>query len=326
MPAILKRIFLIYNLLLSLVPKKLRSFFFIPPIIASSSTAAMAPSPAGYGLTVSPPGARSRVTDPRELRRVFQMFDRNGDGLITKDELRDSLGNLGIFIPDKELDDTIRHVDANGDGCVDAGEFESLYASIMEGEVEEEADMKEAFDVFDQNGDGFITVEELRSVMASLGMKQGRTLEDCKRMIVNVDADGDGPLRISPSATFLFVEQADSLISGSSSFCALHRSSSYRSKKNRRALMQQRRSLVGRPSGTDGSDFSYRMVVDSRYQKVARGRSRLRTLILIQAVIMLVAALPLFLSVLKGEAFDVLSALSFALSIFSILIGELGAI
>ncbi|KAK4783951.1 hypothetical protein SAY86_018319 [Trapa natans] len=46
--------------------------------------------------------------------------------------------------------------------------------------------------------------------------------------------------------------------------------------------MQQRRSLVGRPSGTDGSDFSYRMVVDSRYQKVAGGRSRLRTLILIQ--------------------------------------------
>ena len=28
--------------------------------------------------------------------------------------------------------------------------------------------------------------------------------------------------------------------------------------------MQQRKSALGRPSGTDGSDFSYRMVVDSR--------------------------------------------------------------
>lgn len=27
--------------------------------------------------------------------------------------------------------------------------------------------------------------------------------------------------------------------------------------------MQQRHSVIGRPSGTDGSDFSYRMVVDS---------------------------------------------------------------
>ncbi|CAI8590646.1 unnamed protein product [Vicia faba] len=33
--------------------------------------------------------------------------------------------------------------------------------------------------------------------------------------------------------------------------------------------MQQRR-----PSGTDGSDYSYRMVVDSRYQLVAKGKTR----------------------------------------------------
>ncbi|XP_031393836.1 uncharacterized protein LOC116205382 isoform X2 [Punica granatum] len=88
--------------------------------------------------------------------------------------------------------------------------------------------------------------------------------------------------------------------------------------------MQQRRSLAGRPSGTDGSDFSYRMVVDSRYQRVAQGRSRLRALILIQAVVQLVAALPLILSVWKGEAVHALSALSLAIGIFSLLVGELG--
>ncbi|KAM3682591.1 hypothetical protein ACJW31_12G084000 [Castanea mollissima] len=46
--------------------------------------------------------------------------------------------------------------------------------------------------------------------------------------------------------------------------------------------MQQRKSAFGRPSGTDGSDFSYRMVVDSRYQKVTKGKSRLYALIFIQ--------------------------------------------
>ncbi|PKI73802.1 hypothetical protein CRG98_005786 [Punica granatum] len=129
--------------------------------------------------------------DPTELRRVFQMFDRNGDGSISKKELADSLENLGIFIPDKELEDMIRRIDANGDGCVDIEEFEALYRSIMD-ERDEEEDMKEAFNVFDQNGDGFITVDELRSVLASLGLKQGRTIEDCKRMIMKVDVDGDG--------------------------------------------------------------------------------------------------------------------------------------
>ena len=126
-----------------------------------------------------------------ELRRVFQMFDRNGDGKITRKELSDSLKNLGIYIPDNELVQMIEKIDVNGDGYVDINEFGSLYQTIMD-ERDEEEDMKEAFNVFDQNGDGYITVEELRSVLAFLGLKQGRTVEDCKLMIKKVDVDGDG--------------------------------------------------------------------------------------------------------------------------------------
>ncbi|KAL6905876.1 hypothetical protein ACP4OV_003477 [Aristida adscensionis] len=144
--------------------------------------------------------ARMSGVESSELRKVFQMFDRNGDGRITKKELGESLKNLGIYIPDEELDATIDKIDANGDGSVDVEEFGLLYRSILgEGggggggeKRDEEEDMREAFNVFDQNGDGYITVEELRSVLSSLGLKQGRTAEDCRKMISKVDADGDG--------------------------------------------------------------------------------------------------------------------------------------
>ncbi|KAL9239654.1 hypothetical protein vseg_013957 [Gypsophila vaccaria] len=129
--------------------------------------------------------------DPTELKRVFQMFDRNGDGKITKKELNDSLQKLGIFIPDKELTQMIDKIDENRDGFVDIDEFGSLYQTIMD-EKDEEEDVREAFNVFDQNRDGFITVEELRSVLESLGLKQGRTIDDCRKMISKVDVDGDG--------------------------------------------------------------------------------------------------------------------------------------
>ncbi|KAG0520559.1 hypothetical protein BDA96_08G084800 [Sorghum bicolor] len=143
----------------------------------------------------------SSSMDSSELRKVFQMFDKNGDGQITKKELGESLKNLGIFIADEELDATMDKIDVNGDGCVDVEEFGRLYRSIVEdGPVadadgdkhDEDEDMREAFNVFDQNGDGYITVDELRSVLASLGLKQGRTAEDCRKMISKVDADGDG--------------------------------------------------------------------------------------------------------------------------------------
>lgn len=143
--------------------------------------------------------AMSSSMDSSELRKVFQMFDKNGDGQITKKELGESLKNLGIYIPEEELDATMDKIDVNGDGCVDVEEFGKLYRSIVDDgpgadgdKHDEEEDMREAFNVFDQNGDGYITVEELRSVLSSLGLKQGRTAEDCRKMISKVDADGDG--------------------------------------------------------------------------------------------------------------------------------------
>ncbi|KAJ4844017.1 Calmodulin-like protein 3 [Turnera subulata] len=194
MPTILLRIFLLYNLLnsilLYLVPKKLR--FLLPSSwyphhhLANTNTTTT--------TTLDTPRSSLFVfkrMEQTDLKRVFQMFDRNGDGRITKKELNDSLENLGIFIPDSELVQMIQKIDVNGDGCVDIDEFGVLYSSILD-EKDEEEDMREAFNVFDQNGDGYITVDELKSVLASLGLRGGKTLEDCKRMITKVDVDGDG--------------------------------------------------------------------------------------------------------------------------------------
>jgi calcium-binding protein CML len=197
MPTILLRIFLLYNVvnsfLISLVPKKLITLFphswFTHQTLTNLTQTTNTCSTSKRGLVFT----KAVTMDPNELKRVFQMFDRNDDGRITKKELNDSLENLGIFIPDKELSQMIEKIDVNRDGCVDIEEFRELYESIMsERDEEEEEDMREAFNVFDQNGDGFISVDELRSVLVSLGLKQGRTVEDCKKMIGTVDVDGNG--------------------------------------------------------------------------------------------------------------------------------------
>ncbi|KAL7147560.1 hypothetical protein ABFS83_06G115600 [Erythranthe nasuta] len=89
--------------------------------------------------------------------------------------------------------------------------------------------------------------------------------------------------------------------------------------------MSQRKSVNGRPSGTDGSDFSYRMVVDSRYTKVAEGKSRLGSLILTQGFIQFIGAVILFLSTVEGGGvLDRLSVSSSVIFFISLLVGELG--
>ncbi|KAG7980699.1 hypothetical protein I3843_05G196200 [Carya illinoinensis] len=99
--------------------------------------------------------------------------------------------------------------------------------------------------------------------------------------------------------------------------------------------MQQRKSASGRPSGTDGSDFSYRMVVDSRYQKVASGKSRLSSLIFTQAVIQLIETVCTVLSIsilskkkkvlsISKEDPDRIAIFAVAVGFVSLILGELG--
>lgn len=141
---------------------------------------------------------RSDDSNKAELKRVFATFDKNGDGFITKQELRESLKNIRIFSTEKEVEEMVVKVDANGDGLIDFDEFCILCQAMdghdqkEEGDIVETGELKEAFDVFDKDKDGLISVEELGSVLCSLGLKEGNKMENCKEMIKKVDMDGDG--------------------------------------------------------------------------------------------------------------------------------------
>ncbi|XP_050370276.1 calmodulin-like protein 3 [Argentina anserina] len=142
-----------------------------------------------------------REEDP-ELKRVFATFDKNSDGFITKQELKESLKNIRVFMSDEEVEEMVKKVDANGDGLIDFSEFCLLCQgqSIMSGgeagsevsDVDQEEKLKEAFDVFDKDKDGLISVEELGVVLCSLGLREGNRVEACKEMVKKVDKDGDG--------------------------------------------------------------------------------------------------------------------------------------
>lgn len=127
-----------------------------------------------------------------ELKSVFETFDKNGDGYISKQELREAMKGAGVAMEEREIEEMVEKMDWNGDGLIDLGEF---YESFQQEEVEKEDEdgaLREAFEVFDGNKDGVISVEELGLVLGSLGLKQGLKVRDCEDMIRKVDVDGDG--------------------------------------------------------------------------------------------------------------------------------------
>ncbi|KAK2652441.1 hypothetical protein Ddye_012297 [Dipteronia dyeriana] len=134
----------------------------------------------------------STLGSTEEVRKVFNKFDKNGDGKISVDELKDILRALGTKPSAEEVKRIMQEIDKDGDGYIDLDEFTEFHSvtgggSAVDGSSKE---LKDAFDLFDVDKNGVISVSELHSVLKKLGEKC--SMKDCAKMISQVDSDGDG--------------------------------------------------------------------------------------------------------------------------------------
>ena len=67
---------------------------------------------------------KMRDTDTEEeLIEAFKVFDRDGNGLISAQELKHVMISLGEKITDEEVDEMIKEADIDGDGYINYEEF-----------------------------------------------------------------------------------------------------------------------------------------------------------------------------------------------------------
>jgi len=123
-----------------------------------------------------------------EVRKIFSKFDKNGDGKISRSELKEMLSTLGSETTSEEVKRMMEELDQNGDGFIDLKEFADFHCT--EPGKEDSTELRDAFDLYDLDKNGLISANELHAVLKKLGEKC--SLNDCKKMISNVDVDGDG--------------------------------------------------------------------------------------------------------------------------------------
>ncbi|XP_026676245.1 calmodulin-like [Diaphorina citri] len=136
-----------------------------------------------------------------EFKEAFRLFDKDGDGSITKEELGRVMRSLGQFAREEELQQMLEEVDINGKK---AGNY-----SIMNhcGAVVNALDFGSggwwfkskklksnifpfSCQVFDKHNRGYISASDLRAVLQCLG--EDLSEEEIEDMIKEVDVDGDG--------------------------------------------------------------------------------------------------------------------------------------
>ena len=126
-----------------------------------------------------------------EFKFAFFLFDKDGDGYISTDEVGTVMRSLGQNPTKAELNELIADVDQDDYGRVDFAEFLIMMARKMQDRDSEE-DIKEAFRVFDKEGNGFITASELRHVLSNLG--ETLTEKQVEEILADADVDGDGQI------------------------------------------------------------------------------------------------------------------------------------
>lgn len=64
-----------------------------------------------------------------DIKAAFFVFDKNNDGFVSVDEMREVLSKFDLTTPTEEIEDMIKTVDMDGDGMLSFEEFTNLMKS-----------------------------------------------------------------------------------------------------------------------------------------------------------------------------------------------------
>jgi len=129
-----------------------------------------------------------------EIRDVFDMFDEDHDGSLTKFEFATVVRALGENPSLKDVDELFEKAAAGGTVTLDS--FLTNVASRLAAREFTAEQVVEMFRVFDKDGDGQVSANEIRSVMAGV-YGEPLTEAEIEEVIKMSDVDGDGQINYS---------------------------------------------------------------------------------------------------------------------------------
>merc|ERR1712184_36084 len=124
-----------------------------------------------------------------EIKEAFDLFDNDGSGAISVNELTSAMQSLGFDVKHAVVYNMVSDLDADGSGEIEFGEFlDVMTAKLSDKNTKEEIDR--VFKLFDKDRNGTLEADDLSRVRKELG--EDMTEEDIREVITRMDVDGDG--------------------------------------------------------------------------------------------------------------------------------------
>lgn len=129
--------------------------------------------------------------DTKELREVFMSMDRDADGKLSREELRESFSAyMSLEEAEIEVESVMNKIDIDQNGFIDYTEF--LRASVDINKLVSKTRLENTFSIFDTDGSGKISADELKSMLRIDNVDSHLWQE----IISEVDENGDGEIDI----------------------------------------------------------------------------------------------------------------------------------
>ena len=130
----------------------------------------------------------------KDLEKQFKEWDKNGDGVLSRDEIIEGYKKTYGFVDEGEIDNMISSIDLDGNGVIDYNEF--LTCTMNKEKILNNDNLEICFKAFDSDNSGKISLDEISAIFNS-GDKEKidkEELEVFKKMIKDADENGDGEI------------------------------------------------------------------------------------------------------------------------------------
>lgn len=128
--------------------------------------------------------------EKENLSNIFKAFDTNGDGMLSKEEIKNGYEKIfGQNMNDEQVDDIFKAVDIDNSGYIDYSEF--VVATMNEKNLFSEKKIKAAFKMFDTDNSGNISKDEVKEALQKVGNLSEQQLDE---VMGQVDENGDGEI------------------------------------------------------------------------------------------------------------------------------------
>jgi len=141
-----------------------------------------------------------------DMKKAFAYFDKNSDGKISKEELKDVLKEANVNFNDEQLSEFMRRIDTDGNGSIDFNEFCTIMKDMVLAAIEVERQIRTVFGGMDLNNDSKISADELRIALTKL-IEEDVTLDQAHQIIAAVDRDGDKQINYEEFVTMVYMLQ-----------------------------------------------------------------------------------------------------------------------